>query len=318
MAQRWTNFKKNLYRIPDVALTRWLRNSPSCQLQLHAFSDASRRAMAAIIVLHWLHSSIPVGNSLINNYISHIQEIMPSIIWGHVPSQLNPEDVASRGAKLTTLTHDNSWFEGPDWLRESPFSWPCSSLNFASVNVSQIVADAMRLRLKRPSTVPILSPITANEFNYAFYACVLLSQRHHFAPELVQIRTREGYLSRQSPLKGLDVFVDPIGILREGGRLQHSSLSYNARRPPTLSSADPSAKLVITWAHHRALHGVFRSTYVHVVRRAWIIGGKRQIQAHIHRCVVCIRAQPRPIKQAISPLPLERVTSVRGFTRNRS
>ncbi|XP_033231916.1 uncharacterized protein LOC117182912 [Belonocnema kinseyi] len=88
----------------------------------------------------------------------------------------------------------------------------------------------------------------------------------------------------------------------------------NTRHPPILSSADPLAKQMITWAHHRELHVEFCLPYVHVVRRVWIIGGKRQIRAHIHRCVVCTRALPRPMEQAMAPLPPEQATSVRALT----
>ena len=43
----------------------------------HAWSDSH-------IVLSWLRSSELVGNSLVDNYISHIQETLPYNLWRYV------------------------------------------------------------------------------------------------------------------------------------------------------------------------------------------------------------------------------------------
>ncbi|XP_014214050.1 uncharacterized protein LOC106643424 [Copidosoma floridanum] len=47
------------------------------------------------IVLHCLRSSEPTNNALIDNHVAHIQELLPSHVWGHVPTASNPADMAS-------------------------------------------------------------------------------------------------------------------------------------------------------------------------------------------------------------------------------
>ena len=45
--------------------------------------------------------------------------------WRHVPSELNPADASSRGCKSDKLIKTKSWLSGPEFLSESPDSWPC-------------------------------------------------------------------------------------------------------------------------------------------------------------------------------------------------
>ena len=45
--------------------------------------------------------------------------------WRHVPSELNPADVLSRGCRSDKLMKTKSWLSGPEFLSESPDSWPC-------------------------------------------------------------------------------------------------------------------------------------------------------------------------------------------------
>ncbi|XP_023245072.1 uncharacterized protein LOC111642823 [Copidosoma floridanum] len=56
MTRRWTAFTAELQAISEFSLPCWIGMSPSSNVQLHVFSDASRRAMAAV-VYSWLRSS---------------------------------------------------------------------------------------------------------------------------------------------------------------------------------------------------------------------------------------------------------------------
>ncbi|XP_014208616.1 uncharacterized protein LOC106639487 [Copidosoma floridanum] len=49
MAQRWSRFLTQLQNVPSIAIPRWISCSPATSLQLHAFADASQRAMAAVV-----------------------------------------------------------------------------------------------------------------------------------------------------------------------------------------------------------------------------------------------------------------------------
>ena len=45
--------------------------------------------------------------------------------WRHVPSELNPADVLSRGCRSDKLMKTKSWLSGLEFLSELPDSWPC-------------------------------------------------------------------------------------------------------------------------------------------------------------------------------------------------
>ncbi|XP_033212224.1 uncharacterized protein LOC117169824 [Belonocnema kinseyi] len=66
------------------------------------------------IVLHWLRSTKPTGNVLIDNYIEHVQELLPASIWHYVPTESNPEDLASRCVEPQQLLSCKLWWTGLD------------------------------------------------------------------------------------------------------------------------------------------------------------------------------------------------------------
>ncbi|CAB0038626.1 unnamed protein product [Trichogramma brassicae] len=110
-------------------------------------------------------------------------------------------------------------------------------------------------------------------------------------------------------------FICSDGLLRVGGRLHHSQLSFNKKHPPIVDGSNAFASLIISWAHLQALHGGFRATYVQVLQRVWLINGKRAIRRHIHHCVTCVAARSRAMSQIMAPLPPERVTPCRAIAR---
>ena len=44
--------------------------------------------------------------------------------WRHVPSALNPVNLASRGCTADVLTSDKAWFYGPNVLKKLASDWP--------------------------------------------------------------------------------------------------------------------------------------------------------------------------------------------------
>ncbi|XP_023247545.1 uncharacterized protein LOC111643638 [Copidosoma floridanum] len=292
------------------------------------------------IVLHWIRSDQPANNVLVDNYVAQIQEVLPPSAWRYVPSQSNPAGLATRSADMSGLQQQPLWWRGPTWLAQDDKSWPqetlppptptlslCCAFRAPESDLLQLFSSLravlglflgvrrwVRHRLQRMPTRSVLLPLTLSEVQDAFLACVRLSQSMTFGDELALLRKRER-LPKRSPLTSLAAFLDADGVLRVGGRLDHSSLSYEEKHPPILSGTSPLARLVVSWAHARALHGRYRVTSAYVSRRAWILGGPRQIKAYIRGCVICARLQARSSSQLMAPLPASRVTPSRAFGR---
>ena len=56
---------------------------------------------------------------------------MPQIVpctciydWHHVPSAMNPADLASRGCTAKVLASNEIWLNGPKFLKRPPNKWP--------------------------------------------------------------------------------------------------------------------------------------------------------------------------------------------------
>lgn len=198
MTSDWLEFRNSVSGITALALPRWIEYSPT-STQLHAFTDASRRAIAATVysrtinedetistyllaaktklapikglasksgsratiprlelraallgaqllraqsetlkislkdcsawsdsqvVLAWLSSDEPVDNDFVDNYIAHIQELLPGVNWRHVDTKQNPADLATGGCRIENLKTNHFWWQGPPWLAQPENSWP--------------------------------------------------------------------------------------------------------------------------------------------------------------------------------------------------
>ena len=62
--------------------------------------------------------------TFIANKIGEIQNSTNPEQWRHVPGELNPADLATRGIKVSELAQSRVWKEGPQFVLENETSWP--------------------------------------------------------------------------------------------------------------------------------------------------------------------------------------------------
>ena len=103
-------------------------------------------------------------------------------------------------------------------------------------------------------------PIIPNELKSAFLWCVKQAQDLDFKIEICALQKNHP-LRISSKLYNLRVSLDEDGLLRVGGRLQQSNLSYEERHPVILDGKNHLVSLVIEWAHKHCLHGGASLTY---------------------------------------------------------
>jgi len=63
-------------------------------------------------------------NVFVSNRIAEIQEMTEDMTWHHVPTNLNPADVVSRGCTPRELLEHSLWANGPPLLLQSSSNWP--------------------------------------------------------------------------------------------------------------------------------------------------------------------------------------------------
>ncbi|XP_071581094.1 uncharacterized protein [Temnothorax nylanderi] len=80
----------------------------------------------SMIVLHWLKKSPSILKPFEANRVKEIQEISKEFKWQHVKSEHNPADALLRGQLPREFLKNESWFNGPSWLKQSEANWPIS------------------------------------------------------------------------------------------------------------------------------------------------------------------------------------------------
>ena len=99
--------------------------------------------------------------------------------------------------------------------------------------------------------VTITNPsLTVSELVAAERYLLMLSQWSHFSAEIAALHP----LPSSSCLLPLNPFVDLDGVLRVGGREQHSKLTYSKMHPIIIRGMHPLTKLIIRSEYLRLLH----------------------------------------------------------------
>ena len=176
---------------------------------------------------------------------------------------LNPDDDLSRGIKVCEMS--GRWMNGPAFLREPPEEWPTEA-NIASPEVPEKKIPKPIFVLQ-PIPNPIIDPtrfsnwqrlcrITAYCMRFINNAKSLNRTSGPLLPKEIDSAERYWSLSAQTQLgdwkeryKDLAPFKKE-GIVRVGGRIKHSPLSYDNNHPVLLPTEHVVSKLVIKDAHN--------------------------------------------------------------------
>lgn len=130
--------------------------------------------------------------------------------------------------------------------------------------------------------------------------------------ECLQSNTR---ISKQSRIFKLNPFLDERGLLRVGGRIVNSEVSFQEKKPVIIPGRHHIATLIIAHYHEKIKHQGRHFTEG-AVRGAgfWIIGAKRQISTIIFKCVSCRKLRGKMECQIMSNLPEDRLQPFPPFT----
>lgn len=72
-------------------------------------------------------------------------------------------------------------------------------------------------------------------------------------PDEIKILKNKMDLPTKNRLLNLTPFLDSSGVLRVGGRLEYSDLTYPVKHPILLCKSHPIAKLIIEYTHKKTL-----------------------------------------------------------------
>jgi len=297
-------------------------------------------------VIHWVKGQSRRYKPFVANRVSEIHSVTNPGQWRHVPGVLNPADDASRGLNVHQMLPTSRWFCGPDFLKEDKLYWPTeiattlteeaqdelpkSCITNAQmctpkmplIDVSRfskwsklvrVMATVLRfVDLVKGRKVTGIESFSAVELQDAERMVLRQVQREVFAEEIHSLKAGKVLRSSLLPLSPI---VGQDELLRVGGRLQQSSLPYDARHPILLPKSHPVSELLIRHFHEKAQHvkGV-NGVLAEMRQKYWVINGREAIKKIERACVTCMKLKRKPCDQVMASLPSLRTdVPIRAF-----
>lgn len=274
------------------------------------------------VVLGWLSSEACDLQPFVANRVIEVQELTASGIWRHVPGDKNPADMASRGVNPRRMQSATLWWEGPSFLFEDPCEWPqtmnknffdlpekktkakCShtttTLN-STIHVNSLINfdKCSRLSTLQRSIAYVLrlisnsrnkvdkrsSSLSTVEISSSLQLLIKLHQRDCFSNE-IRILNNKQNLPSNSRMLSLSPFLDENGILRVGGRIQRSKVSYE-RKHALLDINHNFTKLLFSYHHIKLLHCGPQLLLSDIRNEFWPLRGRILARSTINNCKVC-------------------------------
>ena len=128
-----------------------------------------------------------------------------------------------------------------------------------------------------------------------------------FANELRRL-SQGRQICRRSPLCKLSPFLDPDGLLRVGGRLNHAEMNEDAKHPLILPHSHALTRLIITDTHETRFHASTERTLYELRSSYWVIKGRRTVRAIVSACLDCQKRHAKAMTPEMAPMPECRVT----------
>ena len=313
-------------KILDIPMDQW-----------HAWTDSS-------IVLAWLDGQPRQFKQYVANRVSFILQDTTPHTWKHVPTGENPADCSSRGMLPSELLNHSLWWDGPLWLQQDPYLEPhqpprrtllpmelrptnivipyyslASRIQERAAGYHTILAETawclrfiQRIRHGRPNPDTRTRHLTGVEITQARDWLLRENQTVNFPKEKKALE-RGLVIPPTSRLRALNPLLDDTHLIRVGGRLANSSLSYSQQHPVIADSTDA---LIQKWFRHIHLslcHCGPSLLLSYAGNHLHILGAHKLSRKVCSQCTSCRKVAPRWSTQLMGDLPAQRVTPVRAF-----
>ena len=220
------------------------------------------------IVLNWLSSQSSRWLPFVANRISIIQELSKNAKWLKIDSKQNPADIVSRGMLPKDLVKSSLWAYGPEFLKISEKLWPkqkievifndemkieerktkfcfltqipkpfkdiISNCKYANnfLKLNRVFAFIFRWYHNFKTKMKSNKHLTVNKLRGGLYYIIFNIQNCEFFDEIHKLKNKE--IVKACKLQKLNPFMDDslnIMIMRVGGRLANSNLSFSKKFP---------------------------------------------------------------------------------------
>lgn len=298
------------------------------------------------IVLQCLNNNEKRFQRYVANRVEFIRDHSTPNQWHHVPSQLNPADVASRGQKIKKFIRDETWKRGPEFLWLPQHCWP-EGRDKCQTNKSRHNVDAKSeekevivcTNTETNSNHPIEKLISSSSCwdslkRKVAWICRLIAcwkikaktprklslddykrseekvlqyvQETSFSKELKYIK-QFGHVEHSSSLRFLNPIIDYKGLLRVGGRTRNANVPVEGKCPLILPKNHAVSRLIAQETHKSVGHLGRETSLSQLRQRYWILNANSLLRNIIKACVICRKINQKPCDQLMADLPNERV-----------
>ncbi|XP_035229798.1 uncharacterized protein LOC118201756 [Stegodyphus dumicola] len=246
------------------------------------------------IVLVWIHKEPMDLKTFVQYRVAEIQELSSVQQWHHAASDQNLANLLSRGVDSDKLMHHKLWWCGPAFLVDKDYPTRTVTISDKSeefsaelktpyhkdskdtlpvlnVTVNNFLHNLLKLinnyltilrvvsyifrfvnNLRKPLD-RLSGPISVQEITKEELFLIRVTQSECFGEDIRHL-IRHGTVLHKSKLKNLNPFLDSDLVLRVGGRLGKTNLTYFAKHPAILPKVHKFTLLVIEHCHKRFLH----------------------------------------------------------------
>ncbi|XP_066588158.1 uncharacterized protein [Prorops nasuta] len=285
------------------------------------------------IVLYWLDTSPHKLKTYVANRVTNIKLLSGEHEWRHINSIENPADAISRGQLPFDFVKNILWRHGPNWLIDSESHWPARKFSCEKVPEMKeiacisVVRDELDIYNKFSSYLKTVNVIAYclrfrknNEFkNSLGFNEIDQAERHVIRylqnlsfPDIIRSLNNSINIT-QRRFANLSPFLHQQGLIRVGGRLHKSNLSFAKKHPILL----PNHRLVdclIRETHQRHFHSGIQSTLYNIRQKYWLLNGKQYVRKVIRSCMQCFRFETSTITCKMGDLPSCRVSKSFPFS----
>ena len=270
-------------------------------------------------VLHCIKNNTKRFPVFVANRLTIIEQNTELDCWRHVPSNLNPADLASRGIRANS-NEVKRWLKGPEFLTKPRTEWPTNKLSnltppeeFISAKEQTICStleshftgelNSIDKLINRCSNLYKLKRLTAWILKYKFFLqnrnsfdCKLkilkqitVENLQNAEIELVKYTQRQHfpYLFTKTSSHRWPLFmrkINPIfldGVARVGGRLAQLDIDVDIKHPIIMPQCSHLTELVIRQHHDKLGHAGTSHTWASLRQRFWVVKGAAAVRHSI-------------------------------------
>ena len=270
--------------------------------------------------LAWIKRQADWG-TFVGNRTREISGLTNIKDWRHVPGELNPADLPSRGCSPTKLL-ESKWWEGPLWLYNGPSSWPNMEIEEDEEEITaEIKKTPVKVNVAMEVSQPVFSNFQSNVRLYGFVCRFLsncrkakrdriysqhLQEEERIKGESALLRLIQNNLDPKK-LSQFKIERDGEGLLRVKTKLTNRPDMEDFKFPILLPSEDLYVHQLIRSTHEKYCHAGAQFVLCNLREKYWIIRGRKTVTRVIQGCIICRRYSAKKFVGASAPLPKARV-----------